>query len=317
MRFDTIATIPVAMVTVTALLTSCREDSTTPVVVSLDPDSLDADHRTAAGLLARYEYADAADLLAEVVAQDPGRTDARTDLAIAVMNRQLEDDEQNALDMLDALHQEHPNDLRIAYVSGVLHQRAGQDEIAAQRFQIVVDRDPMDPYGWYHLGLVKERENPEAALEAYQRVVELDPYLRSGWYRIGSVAARIGNDELSDTALKTFERLETNPRAVSVKPIYGRLGSKAMANPHARSTERTPLPDGAPWSAPLPLRTDVPSKAWRVEDPTIPWWRTGDGSRAMATADLDDDGRLDLVIANGLARGGNAVLMGSEDGYRI
>ena len=191
------------------LLASCGDESTSPTTGSVDPQRLDADHRTAAGLLARYEYADAADLLGNVVAEDPNRIDARTDLAIAVMNRQLETDEQDALEMLERLHADHPDDLRIAYVSGVLLQRAGEDEIAARRFQKVVEGDPLDPYGWYHLGLVQEREDPEAALEAYQRVVELDPYLRSGWYRIGSVAARIGNDDLSDSALATFERLET------------------------------------------------------------------------------------------------------------
>ena len=316
MRFDLIRKIPVAMAAFVILLTSC-EDGSDKGSGEADARRLDAEHRTAAGLLARYEYADAADLLTEVVARDPERTDARTDLAIAVMNRQLENDEQEALEMLDALHDEHPEDLRIAYVSGVLHQRAGEDEIAARRFQKVVEGDPLDPYGWYHLGLVREREDPAAALEAYERVVELDPYLRSGWYRIGSVAARIGNDELSDSALETFERLETNPRALSVKPIYGRLGSKAMANPRTVSTRTPSRPDGAPWLEPRALRTDVPSGAWRVDESTGPWWRTGGASRAMAVADLDDDGRLDLVIANGLARGGNAVLMGSDDGHRI
>ena len=91
---------------------------------------------------------------------------APPDLAIAVMNRQLENDEQDALEMLEVLHAEHPDDLRIAYVSGVLLQRAGEDEIAVQRFQKVVDGDPLDPYAWYHLGLVQEREDPGAALQA-------------------------------------------------------------------------------------------------------------------------------------------------------
>ena len=46
----------------------------TPVV---DASALDANHRRAAGLLARYEYADAVDLLEQVVADDPDRLDAR------------------------------------------------------------------------------------------------------------------------------------------------------------------------------------------------------------------------------------------------
>ena len=136
----------------------------TPVV---DASALDADHRRAAGLLARYEYADAVDLLEQVVADDPDRLDARIDLAIAVMNRQLEDDEQNALDMIDALAEAHPEDARAAYVAGVLLQRAGEDERAEARFDRVVEADPDDAYGWYHLGLVRERETPAEAMAAY------------------------------------------------------------------------------------------------------------------------------------------------------
>ena len=290
------------------LLAGCDGDGTPPDQTGL-PDAavLDADHRTAAGLLARYDYGTAVDLLAEVVRQDPNRLDARVDLAIATMNRQLETDEQDALDMFETMHADHPDDLRVAYVSGVLQQRAGEDEIAAERFQSVVDADPLDPYGWYHLGLVSERESPRTALRAYEAAVALDPYLRSGWYRIGSVAARLGEDEISDRALETFERLETNPRAVSVKPIYGRLGSKAMAKPNAIATRQKSMPTGGSWSSPTPLSSDVPTKDWRVDG----------GSRASAVADLDGDGRLDLLVAGGLASGDNAVLIGSEDGHRI
>lgn len=271
---------------------------------AVDPVALDADHRRAAGLLARYEYADAVDLLEGVVADDPDRLDARVDLAIAVMNRQLEDDEQAALDMIEALATEHPEDPRAAYVAGVLLQRAGEDERAEARFARVVEVDPNDAYGWYHLGLVRERDRPADAMTAYRRAAEIDPYLRSAWFRIGSVAARLGDDAAADEALATFERLETNPRAVSVKPIYGRLGTKAMAAPHAIATPRAERPSGAVWSTPAPL---LPADA--ID------WRTDAGRRTPAVADLDGDGRLDLFLAAAIDTG-NAVLLGTVDGFR-
>ena len=313
---STRVTVVVAASVATLLLSACGDPSgdSSPTA---DAGVLDAAHRKAAGLLARYEYADAVDVLAEVVAADPERTDARVDLAIATMNRQLETDEQDALDTLESLHQEFPDDVRIAYVSGVLQQRAGEDQIARTRFEQVVESDPTDPYGWYHLGLVTEREDPQTALDSYRRAVELDPYLRSGWYRIGSVAARIGDDETSDDALATFERLETNPRAVSVKPIYGRLGTKAMAAPHAVQAAEVEKPEGAAWLAPTPLATDVADEAWRTAEPDRPWRSDGGPSRAVSAADLDGDGVLDLVVANGLADGGNAVLMRTDTGWAL
>ena len=87
-----------------------------------DASTLDANHRRAAGLLARYEYADAVDLLEKVVADDPERVEAQIDLAIAVMNRQLEDDEQSALDLIDRLATDLPA-RSVSAVSGQAESR--------------------------------------------------------------------------------------------------------------------------------------------------------------------------------------------------
>ena len=271
---------------------------------AVDERRLDDLHRRAAGMLARYDYVDAVDLLESVVAEDPSRTDARVDLAIATMNRQFDSDEEDARQMLEEILVDRPDHLRAAYVAGVLHQRAGENELALDRFQRVIDADPGDPYGWYHLGLVNERADPQFAADAYREAVEIDPYLRSAWYRLGSVASRLGDEETANEALETFERLETNPRAVTVKPIYGRLGPKAFAEPEPRTTETAILPDGATWAEPEPIA---------VEE----WNTDADADVAMAVADLDGDGRLDLFAPG--VRGGktpNAVLLGTETGYR-
>ncbi len=281
-------------------------DSKVPVAVA--PGADDADHRRAAGLLSRYDYDDAVRLLASVVESDPDRLDARIDLAIATMNRQEETDEADALVMLDSIHAESPNDPRAAYLSSVLHLRAGNDEIAADRLGRLLDADDSDPFAWYHYGLAVERRDPAAAVDAYRRATELDPYQRSGWYRLGSVAARLGDDDTADEALATFERLEENPRARTVRPIYGRLGPKAMARPANEPEPRTPRPEGGAWSPPVPLSVLGDSPAWSEAD----------GSRVPSVADLDGDGRLDLFIADvleGDAR--NAVLLREEDGYRL
>ena len=214
---------------------------------------LDGPHRKAAGLLARYDYGDAVRILQSVIDRDPDRLDARIDLAIATMNRQEENDEANALAMLDDVHARHPNDPRAGFVSSVLHLRAGNDSIARDRLAMVLRGDESDPFVWYHYGLALERDDPEAAAEAYQRTVTLDPYQRSGWYRLGSVAARLGDDATADSALATFERLEDNPRATTVRPIYGRLGPKSMARPGVSPTTDHVRPSGGAWLLPKTL----------------------------------------------------------------
>ncbi len=284
--------------------TGCEDPPESDAVAT---GTADADHRRAAGLLSRYDYDDAVRLLAGVVEGDPDRTDARIDLAIATMNRQEETDEADALAMLDAIHAESPDDPRAAYLSSVLHLRAGNDEIAAARLGRLLDVDDADPFTWYHYGLAQERRDPAAAVTAYRRATELDPYQRSGWYRLGSVAARLGDDDVADEALATFERLEDNPRARTVRPIYGRLGPKSMARPGGAGVARVPRPKGGSWSPPVPL-------------PVLgatPAWSTTSGARVPSIADLDDDGSLDLFIADALQGDApNLVLLREEDGYR-
>lgn len=270
-------------------------------------EDLDGPHRQAAGLLARYDYGEAVQILQSIVDQDPDRLDAQIDLAIATMNRQEKDDEAVALAMLDEVHALHPTDPRAGFVSAVLHLRAGNDAVARDRLATVLEDDESDPFAWYHYGLAQERDDPEAAAAAYRTAVSLDPYQRSGWYRLGSVAARLGDDATADAALATFERLENNPRATTVRPIYGRLGPKSMARPGVTPTTVHVRPSGGSWSPSKPLPIVGPSPDWG--DPERPPIST--------IADLDGDGHLDIFIAAALEGDApNAVLLRVEDGYR-
>jgi len=271
-------------------------------------EDLDGPHRKAAGLLARYDYGEAVQILQSIVDQDPDRLDAQIDLAIATMNRQEKDDEAVALAMLDEVHALHPTDPRAGFVSAVLHLRAGNDAVARDRLAMVLEDDKSDPFAWYHYGLAQERDDPEAAAEAYRTAVNLDPYQRSGWYRLGSVAARLGDDTTADAALATFERLENNPRATTVRPIYGRLGPKSMARPGVTPVTTHVRPSGGSWSPSKPLPIVGPSPDWG--DPERPPIST--------IADLDGDGHLDIFIAAALEGDApNAVLLRVEDGYRL
>ena len=299
-----------------------------------DPRSLpnlEARNNEAIGLMGQYDYARAAAIWDQLAAEAPETTILQINLAIAVLNRQLDDDEPKALALLNNVLAQEPDNVRAAYVAGVLRLRNGNNAAAIAAFQRVLDTDSTDAYAWYHLGSAQEASDAAAAVEAYQHAVDLDPYLRSAWYRLGQVSARLDQPARASTALHEFERLETNPRAVMIKPVYGRLGPKALAATLDLPSPSRSIPPGPLWTTPpqalgdpingvaFPSIADVNGDGTRelifgcyVHADSNPFEGI-DGVRFAMFGDLDNDGGLDAYLARD---GANVVMSRDEAVWR-
>ena len=76
----------------------------------LPPETIETNNR-GVGLMGQYEYAQAHELFAALSSSHPETTTFRLNLAIATMNRQLEGDENTALELFQQiLHDEPEND---------------------------------------------------------------------------------------------------------------------------------------------------------------------------------------------------------------
>ena len=263
------------------LATSC-----TPDRGSVAADAI-ADNDRGVALMGRYEYAAAELVFADVAARQPGWLDARVNLAIATLNRQQEDDEQLALDILARVLAEDGDHARALYTSAILHLYLGEAEPAVEALERVTRLDPDDGYAAYFLAqaLLQQGDYGKAA-EWFLRSIELDPYLRSAYWAGSQALRRVGRSDDATRLLNDYQRFEANPAARLAGFSYARMGPKATALAASPSVPPVPAkPAGTLFGDPLPI-SDLSG-----------------ATAAISTVDINGDGRQDLVLtgANGPA----------------
>jgi hypothetical protein len=237
-------------------------------------------------LMGYFDYAGATDAFEEAVTKRPDWLDARTNLAIALKNRQQRGDEQLALQQLAEVLASDPDNARANYVAGLLRLYLGEVELAAAHFQSVVGEDPSDAYAHYYLGQCQLRlGDREAALESYATAIELDPYIRSAYYGAAQVLRQLQRAQEASEQLALFERMSTNPRARLAEFKYTRMGPKSLALAVGGGTvpaELTGVPEGPLFAE--PVATERPD--------SVP------GNAHLTTVDIDQDGSQDMFVAS-------------------
>ncbi|MCZ6850074.1 MAG: FG-GAP-like repeat-containing protein, partial [Planctomycetota bacterium] len=261
------------------------------------------------GLMGQYRYADARAVFEQLVKEHPDWLDVKVNLAIATLNRQEDGDESLALTLLRDVLGTTPDHLRARYCAGLLLLRSG-NETALGHLRFVAEADPHDAYALYfYASALEQMKRKDEALPLYQRTIEIDPYLRSGYYRLSQLLARSGRVDEGRSMQETFQKLDENPRARTVDFIYSKMGPKAEAL--AIDLDEPPVttpPIGPIFAEPGPLVDDGEGYAWKehAEDRPV----------SITACDIDNDGLLDIFIADALRQGdvANAVILNSSDG---
>lgn len=286
-----------SFVLVVAMLGGCSPRSGTE---SLGANDMALNNRGVA-LMGQFDYDGARLTFADLVERHPERADVRTNLAIALMNRQEPGDSDAALRHLAEVLRDNPQDVRANYVAGLLHLYVGDVEAAEERFAAALSADPEDAYTLYYLGQARLRSGDEdGALDLFEQAIELDPYLRSSYYSAAQILRRQGEDDAAAKWLATFQRFENNPVARLAEFKYSRMGPRSMAQ--VASDTATPGQPVRPQGAVFTQARTVAS---------LP----ANGRRYLTTADVNSDGRQDLLLAGGDADAGPLLLTGTGDGY--
>ncbi len=280
---------------------------------SAPPDAADvAANNRGVGLMGMFKYTEAHDVFQTLVSEHPDWVQVSVNLAIATLNRQEDGDEARALEILQTVLEQEPDDLRARYCAGLLLYRSAAPG-ALEHLEFVARNDPEDPYATYFYGSALEAaDRTEEALAMYRRAVALDPYLRSAIYRLSRVLLRSGDTEQGMALQEAFQKLADNPRARTVDFVYTKMGSKAEALAVSLADRVvTPLPSGALFAEAGLLLADGASHRWSRRPPAH--------RVSITTCDLNGDGRLDIFIADALREGDvtNAVIIAAGQGYTL
>lgn len=291
----------------TVVLTACTDK---PVTTSMSDADIALNNRGVA-LMGRFDYRSAVDIFGELSARKPQLHDVRTNLAIALKNRQETDDGELALEQLKIVLAEQPDNLRANYVAGVLQLYLGRVDLAAAYFEAVIAIDPQDAYTHYYLGQCKLRsDDPSGALISYQTAIVLDPYLRSAYYSAAQILRRLDRNEEANAQLSLFKRFENNPRARLAEFKYTRMGPMSLAAVVGEQTiteEGLPIPTGPLFAERRLVSSFKDTKLAKAS------FDTQSSSAGITTVDFDQDGTQDLFLqGNGVSK--NRLLLSTQFG---
>nr|VFK38243.1 MAG: Repeat domain-containing protein [Candidatus Kentron sp. SD]VFK44319.1 MAG: Repeat domain-containing protein [Candidatus Kentron sp. SD] len=265
------------------------------------PKAIRANNR-GVGLMGRFDYGAAAEVFAGLAAEYPDWRDAKLNLAIAILNRQKEGDEKEALALVDEVLAVDSKHLRAHYVAGLLRLYLSSSLEAMGHFAEVAEGDPKDAYAAYYLGqCLAQQSEPEKALVEYRRALALDPYLRSAAYGAFQALQRLRRRDEARAFIDRYQRLGANPRARLAEFKYTRMGPKAEALAVGVVTERqyAPRPKG-------PVFTDLAPLTEAEFLPVLSEYsseylgkRAGKDARSisMTVVDLEQDGNPNLFVA--------------------
>ncbi|NIM13172.1 MAG: tetratricopeptide repeat protein [Candidatus Aminicenantes bacterium] len=274
----------------------------------LDAAGVAANNR-GVGLMGQFKFEAARQVFEKLGRKYPGNLDIRTNLAIAIFNRQKEGDERTALSILSRVLEQDPAHIQARYCSGLLELYQGRPAKALEYFQAVMKADPEDAEVLYFIGkTLLQLERYEEALDFFKRSVSLDPYIRSAYYGMIMALRQLGKIDDAYTMMEEFQSLQKNPRARLVEFKYTKMGRKAevLAIDQA-NVEPVKKPAGPLFNA---VKTIVVNEGTR-------WHHRQNGtltSSSVTICDIDGNNHPDIFIPgaitlpNGI---GNALFRGN------
>ena len=219
-----------ALALLAALLSGCRPTATSN---SGPPTEAVAAVNRGVSQMGQYQYEAAVQSFEQAAKSMPDNADVQVNLAIALFNRGKRElgDLDRPVQMLDAVLQKEPGNLRARYFLGIIHTHVGKAELAVPCFEAVTRQQTNDGVAWYLLGLARQRIGQPADKE-FLRAVELRPNLYSAWYKLGQSALAAGDEAKGNAYLDKFKQLRESPAGESIEiPQYGQMGDLAMARP--------------------------------------------------------------------------------------
>ncbi len=182
-------------------------------------------------LMGQYQYGDAVNAFEQVVQEAPDLMDGRINLAIALFNRNRQEDLAAAELALQEVLKNEPENVRALYFHAILLQHLGKAEAAIPQLESVLQQRAEDGAAWYLMALCRQRVGQPATNE-FLKAVQYRPYLFSAYYQLYQTAMRGGQESEAHQYLERFKNLRESPLGESLEfPQYNQMGDLALAVP--------------------------------------------------------------------------------------
>lgn len=318
----TVLFIPLSVIFLT-LVNGCISKNTTP-----PSDELISQHLEGLALLSQHRFKDAEKVLSELVQKSPGSFVPLFNLGVSQLN-QAEQGVDNAVLNFEKARRIRPSDPGVPYNLGIIYRFKGDEESALKEFKDALKYAPRDPDCHYQVAIGYLRaNNPGAALPHFEMAVQLDPTIRGAWNNLQLMWRRSGRIEEANQALATFKKLEASGRGRAHSTKYTEQGkiseairdwiepSVVLTNTDTSDSDNFKKELLAPEFS---ILTDAPLALVDSDLDCIPsLWVGGsqgfsldlrkpehmasrlpalDGSQAFCVGDVDEDGLVDLIVA--------------------
>ena len=277
---------------------------------AITPEVIDLNNR-GVGLMGKFEYELAAEQFSKALKLAPDSIDLQVNLAIATLNQNRPEAEDEALKMLFQVLKQEPKHPRANYCAALLLKYKGRMNETLTHFQIAAEAAPNDAFAAFGVGeSLMSAKKLEDARHWEEVAIKADPYLQSAYYQLNLIHMRLKNIDEAKRNLAISEKIKNNPlhRAFDFK--YTKMGKLAEATMFGPVTENTPPPKSPvdfaklfASASPLPI-AGADGVVWKSAPE--------DEQPSITVCDIDGDDQLDLFLAGVIEHGGatkNAVLL--------
>ncbi|HYW39357.1 MAG TPA: FG-GAP-like repeat-containing protein [Terriglobales bacterium] len=244
----------------------------------------------------------------EAAANDPALQVATVNRGVALLNLQRGD---QAKTLLEKEVKNNPKDAHAWYNLGLYYKNSSDAGSAIDAFRRVTEIDASDADTWYFLGstCAQLKQFPEA-IDAFEHALKIDPLHASAQFGLARAYQQSGQADPAHEAMKKFQYITQNKLGAPISLSYGEQGKYSRAEESPVAVEKV--------AAAIPVRfVDVTQNVGlllKLSAPTSNEIASSLGPGACFL-DYDNDGRIDLLLADNGPEGGLALFHNVAGGF--
>src|SRR5579872_5560313 len=230
----------------------------------------------------------------DAAAADPNLHVAKINQGIALLSLARVDPAKR---ILDAAAKEDPKDPHVWYALGMLEKNSSDPQAAVDDFKRVIEIDDSDADTWYFLGTVYSqlKQFPQA-IDAFEHALKLNPLHASAQFGLSRALQQSGDTPHAREHLARFQYITQHHLGAAMSLAYGDQGKYSLCEDSPASALKVPPQ--------IPVKFVDVTKEAGLSTKTTDMLLSGEGACFL---DYDNDGRIDIFLADNGAQGGMSL----------